>query len=101
MKQIMMMLVLVAMTLTASAGNKKKAQTVKTVTFNVSMHCENCQKKIEGTIGWEKGVKDLKTNLKEKTVTIKYDSQKTTPEKLQKGIEKLGYKTEVATPKKQ
>ena len=50
MKRIMMMLALVAMTLTASAGDKKKAQTVKTVTFNVSMHCENCQKKIEGTI---------------------------------------------------
>ena len=58
----MMMLVLVAMTLTASAGDKKKAQTVKTVTFNVSMHCENCQKKIEGTIGWEKGVKDLSSD---------------------------------------
>jgi copper chaperone CopZ len=58
------------------------------------MHCENCQKKIEGTIGWEKGVKDLKTNLKEKTVTISYDANKTTPEKLQKSIQKLGYQAQ-------
>jgi copper chaperone CopZ len=92
MKKLIMIIALVATTLTASAGDKKKA--VKTVTFDVSMHCENCQKKIEGTIGWEKGVKDLKTNLKEKTVTISYDANKTTPEKLQKSIQKLGYQAQ-------
>jgi copper chaperone CopZ len=92
MKKLIMIIALVATTLTASAGDKKKA--VKTVTFDVSMHCENCQTKIEGTIGWEKGVKDLKTNLKEKTVTISYDANKTTPEKLQKSIQKLGYQAQ-------
>ena len=89
-----MIMALVAVTLTASADDKKKQQTIQTVTFDVTMHCENCQKKIEGTVGWEKGVKDLKANLKDKTVTIKYDAAKTSPERLQKSIEKLGYKAE-------
>lgn len=78
----------------AYAGDGKKQSTVQTVTFSVNMHCENCKKKIEGTVGWEKGVKDLKANLNDKTVTIKYDSSKTTPEKLQQGIKKLGYSAE-------
>lgn len=96
MKKLMILIAFMAMVMTVSADNKQKKQpTIETVTFNVSMHCVNCKKKIEGTVGWEKGVKDMKTNLKDKTVTIKYDARKTTPEKLQKSIEKLGYKAEV------
>ena len=37
--------------------NAKKAAT-KTVTFNVSMHCKNCVKKINDNVAFEKGVKD-------------------------------------------
>ena len=90
----MMMMAFAVAFLTADADNKKKATQVQTVVFNVSMHCGNCQKKIEGTIGWEKGVKNLKTDLAQKTVTISYDASKTSSEKLQKSIEKLGYKVE-------
>ena len=98
MKKLMILMAFMATVMTMSADNKQKK--LQTVTFNVSMHCENCQKKIEGTIGWEKGVKDLKTNLQDKTVTIKYDSKKTTPAQLQKRIEKLGYQAEIVDPKK-
>ena len=94
MKKIILMLALATATLTASATDKKKQSTQQTVTFSVSMHCANCQKKIEGTVGWEKGVKDLKTNLQDKTVTIKYDTRKTSPDQLKQSIEKLGYKAE-------
>lgn len=94
MKKLVLMLVMFAMTMFAYAGNGKKPSTLQTVTFTVSMHCEGCKKKIEGTVGWEKGVKDLKADLKDKTVTIKYDASKTTPEKLQQSIKKLGYQVE-------
>ena len=101
MKKLMILMAFMAAAMTMSADNKqKKQQTLQTVTFSVSMHCENCQKKIEGTVGWEKGVKDLKTNLQDKTVTIKYDSKKTNPAQLQKRIEKLGYQAEIVDPKK-
>jgi copper chaperone CopZ len=55
------------------------------------MQCHNCKAKIEKNIPWEKGVKDLQVDLEEKTVTIIYNPQKTTEEKLQKAIEKLGF----------
>ena len=47
-------------------GDKKSE-----VTFLVSMTCENCQKRIENKMSFEKGVTDLDVNLPQKTVTIK------------------------------
>lgn len=71
--------------------NAKKAAT-KTVTFNVSMHCKNCVKKINENISFEKGVKNLEVSLDQKTVTVTYDPAKTDVTKLKAALEKLGYK---------
>lgn len=71
------------------AQAQKKA--VKTVTFNVSMHCQNCVKKVKENISFEKGVKALEVNLEKKTVTITYDPAKTNEATLKKAVEKLGY----------
>ncbi len=59
--------------------------------FNVNMHCEACQKKIEKNIAFEKGVKALAVDLKTNTVELTYDDQKTNPEKLIAGFKKIGY----------
>ena len=61
------------------------------VTFTVSLHCGGCQKKVENSLPHEQGVKDMKVDLTKKEVWIKFDSQKTDKEKLQKAIEKLGF----------
>ena len=61
------------------------------VTFLVSMKCESCQQRIEEKLSFEKGVKKLKVNLEQKTVTITYDTRKTSPETLKAAIQKLGY----------
>lgn len=72
----------------------KKAAT-KTVTFNVSMHCKNCVKKINDNVAFEKGVKDLSVSLDSKTVTVTYDPARTDVAKLKAALEKLGYKVTV------
>ena len=72
-----------------------KKTAVKTVTFNVSIHCEKCVKKINENISFEKGVKGLEVSLDKKTVTITYDPAKTDVTKLKAAIEKLGYKVTV------
>lgn len=84
---------LAASTESAALQQSKKKKT-ETVTFTVGMHCKNCVKKIVDNISFEKGVKDLKVSLEDKTVTITYDPAKTNPETLRKAIEKLGYKVE-------
>ncbi len=77
-------------------GKPKKSETA---IFEVSMSCGNCKAKIEKNIAWEKGVKDLKVNLEQKTVTVTYDPKKNTEDGLKKAIEKLGYTCEVPRKK--
>ena len=73
----------------------KKDQSKKTVMFNVSMHCESCQRKIEKNIAYEKGVKDMAVKLEDKTVTINFDTLKTNESKLIKAFNDLGYEANV------
>lgn len=72
---------------------------IKTVTYEVNMHCQSCKAKIERDIVFEKGVKEVEATLDKKLVTVKYDATKTDPEKIAKAIEKLGYKAKVLETK--
>ena len=83
-------LVLGAMMLTAMVGMAKDIKTV-VFTTNPEMHCANCEKKIKENIRFEKGVKSITTNLKNKTVTIEYDAEKTNVQNIIKGFKKIKY----------
>lgn len=69
------------------------AKDIKTVVFttNPQMHCENCENKIKNNLRFVKGVKTIETNVEAQTVTIKYDADKTSTEKIRKGFDKIGY----------
>lgn len=84
----------------ACAAEKKKAD-FKEVTFVTSIECRNCVKKVQAKLPYEKGVKDLKINLDDQTVWIKYDASKTDKEKLAAAIVKLGYTAEELTTEEQ
>lgn len=71
---------------------KKKVKKEAVVVFKVDLHCHNCVEKISQNVGFEKGVKDMDVDLKKGIVEIKYNPEKTSVEKLQKALEKLGYK---------
>ncbi len=73
-----------------SAAKAPKGE-IKTVVFSTKLHCKNCVAKVNENISFEKGVKDLKVDLEAQTITIKYDSSKTSAEKLAAAINKLGY----------
>ena len=83
-----------AMPMVSMADNKpskKKKGEIKEVTFVVEFDCENCAKKIRENVSFEKGVKDLKVTLEDRTVALKYDAAKTSEETLKASIEELGY----------
>lgn len=72
------------------------AKEMRKVTFKVQqMVCENCEKKVQKNIAFEKGLKRLETNVKKHTVTIVYDAGKTSVEKLKEGFAKFDYETKV------
>ena len=90
LRLVLLLALLFGVMLIAEAKTEKK-----TVTFNVVMHCENCKRKIERNLAYEKGILDLKVNLKENTVTVVYNPAKTDVEKITDAIEKLGYEAAV------
>ena len=69
------------------------AKDIKTmvVTPSPKMVCENCENKIKGNLRFEKGVKNIETDLTAQTITITYDGDKTSEEKLSKALNKIGY----------
>lgn len=83
---------------TASASDKGE---LVTVVYSVGLHCNNCKKKVENNIAFEKGVKDLQVNLEDKTVTVTFRTDKTDSEKIKEAIEKLGYTVLIKEEKKE
>ena len=83
--------------ISAVAAVKAPKGEIKTVVFSTDLHCQKCVNKINDNLAFEKGVKDLKVDLKTHTITVKYYTSKTSVEKLAAAIKKLGY---TATVKK-
>lgn len=93
---IVLLMMVGATTTVVVAQDKKNVKNDKeTVVFDVSMTCENCQKRIEKNIAFERGVTDMKVDLEKKTVKIEFKKSQTSVEKLQKAIEKLGYEVKI------
>lgn len=85
---------LALLALTLSTGSAW-AKDLRTVVFKVAqLECENCAQKVKQNIRFEKGVKTLATDLPTRTVTITYDADKTSVEKLQQGFRKFDYEAE-------
>lgn len=61
-----------------------------------AMVCSNCENRIKTNLRFERGVKDIRTDLKTQTVTISYDSTRTDTVKLQEAFTKIGYNARVA-----
>ena len=83
-------LVIVLMTTASVYADKKEAkQKAKTVVYKATLHCESCKARLEKNIPYEKGVKDLKVDMKAQTVTVTFREDQNTQETIQKAIEKL------------
>ena len=93
-KYLLLMMAIVFALLNAQAEVEKSVKKTNEVTFLVGMHCQSCKERIEKNIPFEKGVKDLKVDLEKKEVTVVYNPQKTTENKLRKAFIDLGYTCE-------
>lgn len=64
------------------------------VTFKTTIDCKNCVKKVEANLPFEPGIEDLKVSIKEKTIWVKFNSEKNSVEGVKSAIERLGYEAE-------
>ena len=76
---------------------QEKAKTTETVKYKTSIECNNCVNKVMTNLPQEKGIKDVKCDLKTKEVTVTYQKDKNNPEQIKKSIEKLGFTAKVVT----
>lgn len=82
------LLIILISSISLSAQDKKKTAEIK---IKTSAQCGQCKDRIEGMFAYEKGVKSSNLDLETKIVTVVYNPEKTTPEKLRIAISKLGY----------
>lgn len=85
MKRISVLLLSVVLSCTVAFAKSER----RTVVFDVDLHCEGCVSKVEKNIAYEKGVKDLRCDLKKKQVLVVFDPAKTNEEALMEGFAKI------------
>ena len=78
--------ILVMFVLFSFTGKETKVIDIKTSTV-----CEMCKERIERDLVFEAGVKSVKVDLTTKTVSVKYRTDKTDPDKIRKALSNLGY----------
>lgn len=72
-----------------------KTTEVFTLDHQMSTHCE---KKIKENLRFEKGIAKIDVSLKENTITVTYDPQKTDPEEIIRGFRKIGFNASIVKP---
>ena len=98
MKKILMLCLLAVMSfgVADAMAQKKETAALKTTVFMPNVDCEGCAKKINNSLPYAKGVKDVKVDVKTKKVTVTYDATKTSDAALIKALDKVKIKAEVA-----
>ena len=97
MKRILLTMVCIVVAFSMSYAQDAPPKNKKeTVTFLVeNMHCDNCIKKIEKNIAFEKGVTDLACDLSTLTAEVTYRTDRTTEDKLIAAFQKIGMNARV------
>lgn len=87
-------ILLIGMSLLAAGTLLAKTLEIVSVTTYPKMHCSNCEKKIKNFFRFEKGIKRIETDLNNQSVTITYDADKTSEEKILNSFSKINYEVE-------
>ena len=97
MKKIIMLCLLAVMGFgVADAVAQKKGDAVlKTTVFLTDVDCETCAKKIDNSLPFQKGVKEVKVDVPTRKVTVTFDTTKTNEEALIKAFKKIKINAEV------
>ncbi len=74
-----------------------QAADIKTlyVTTQPQMSCSGCENKIKKALRFEKGVKEIRTDLEHQIVTVVYDAEKTDENKIINAFGKMKYRATV------
>ena len=83
MKKILLIICMAAISYTMHAQD--------TLNIRTTAVCKTCKKTIEHDLSFAKGVKKATLDLDSKIISVVYDAEKTTPEKIREAVTKTGY----------
>ena len=97
MKKIIMLCLLAVMGfgVADAVAQKKCDAALKTTVFLTDVDCETCAKKIDNSLPFQKGVKEVKVDVPTRKVTVTFDTTKTNEEALIKAFKKIKINAEV------
>ena len=100
MKNLLMLVVLIAGTVSVSVGQTAK-KGLQTITINTpTVQCEMCKKRIEKYLIREEGVTKVDVNYKNKKTKVTYYAERTNPENIKTAIANVGYDADDVTANK-
>lgn len=91
--RILVIITLLFSSLAVFAG--AKVTDVFTLDHQMSQMCE---KKIKDNLRFEKGISKIDVSLKENTIKVTFDEDKTNPEKIIEGFKKIGFNAFLVNP---
>lgn len=77
------------------------AQKSQTVVFQTSAQCGMCKDRIEEVMNFVPGVKYAELNLKDMSLSIKYNTKKISAGELRKRVAEIGYTADDVVPKEE
>ena len=88
--------------ITLGCATAKNGEPVRrTVFIQTNAICGDCKERIEGVLNYERGIIYAELNLEDKKVEVKYNSKKTSVEKIRQIISKIGYQADDVAPDKE
>ena len=91
MKNLIVTLMIMVVSMTGITLKAQNAKEKKKIEIKTSAQCEMCKERLEKAFAYEKGVKSSNLDVETAVFTVEYLSNKTTPEKLQVAVTKIGY----------
>lgn len=99
-KVLLTMLLLSSLQVAFSQSNKIKTTEIQTeISCDHCLQCESCDQNIFTKVKANtKGVRSIKVNSEKNIITVKYNSEKTNIEEIEKAITLAGYKANEREP---
>lgn len=69
-------------------AQSKKNEVIK---IKTSAECEQCKKRLESNLIYNKGIKFCKLDVSSKVLTVTYNPEKTSPANIRLAVSQLGY----------
>ena len=91
------LLVIFTLALSINAAGQEKQKTTQTAIIKTAIYCDHCKEcescggRILKQLYNEDGIKSTEVDPKAQTISVTYDSQKTTPVKIKETISKMGF----------